>query len=83
MEIITVGAVVRSFAGLLMNDSMSTRRKQVSILVMGVLLFVGFQVTHSTVSIASVFDAFLNGLTAGLTALGIYHATDTPTQQEG
>ena len=81
MTILTIGTLVRSFASLIMSDSMSTRDKQVSVLSIAVILFVGFQLTHSTVTIASTFDALLDGLTAGLTALGVYHLTDTPVDK--
>lgn len=75
MEPITVGAIVRSFAQLLLADSMSPRKKQVFIIIFSVFLFMGYTMTHSTFSLSNTFDSLLNGLTAGLSAIGIYHLT--------
>lgn len=78
MEPITVASIVRSFAALLMADSMTVRKKQLSIIVMAVILFEGYALAHNGYSFAVLFDNLLSGLEAGLSALGIYHLTDKP-----
>lgn len=75
MEPVTVGAIVRSFAGLIMNENMSPRRKQVLVIGLSVVFFLGYQVTSVSVTPADIFASLLQGLEAGLSALGIYHLT--------
>jgi hypothetical protein len=75
MEPVTVGAIVRSFAGLIMNEDMSPKQKQISIILIAVLLTEGYALAHIGFSFAVMFDNLLNGLEAGLSALGIYHLT--------
>lgn len=80
MTPITVASLVRSFAALLMADSMSARKKQLSIILMAVFLFEGYAIAHVGFSLATIFDNLLSGLEAGLSALGIYHLTDKPKE---
>ncbi len=75
MEPVTVGAIVRSFAGLIMHEEMSTRRKQVLVIGLSVVFFLGYQVTTISTTPAAIFDSLLRGLEAGLSALGMYELT--------
>ena len=80
METVTVASLVRSFAGLIMSDSMSPRSKQFSIILLAVILFEGYALAHIGFTFAVLFDNLLSGLEAGLSALGIYHLTDNKPQ---
>lgn len=82
MDVIVVATIVRSFAGLLMADSMSPRKKQVAVITMSVLLYIGYAATHSSPSVTALFDAMLDGLTAGVAAVGIFHATQSTKNKE-
>lgn len=75
METITVSAIVRSFAGLIMTEKMPTRNKQFLVIGLSVIFFLGYQVTTVSTNPAELFQALINGLEAGLSALGIYHIT--------
>jgi hypothetical protein len=75
MEPVTVGAIVRSFAGLIMTEKMSTRMKQFLVIGLAVSFFMGYQITTVSTDPAELFQSFINGLEAGLSALGIYHIT--------
>lgn len=75
MEPVTVGAIVRSFAGLIMTENMSKRTKQFLVILISVAFFVGYQITTVSTDPAEVFASLISGLEAGLTALGMYHLT--------
>lgn len=75
MEPVTVGAIVRSFAGLIMTEKMSSRTKQFLVIGISVVLFLGYQTTSVSTDPKELFQALINGLEAGLSALGIYHLT--------
>lgn len=77
MEPITVATVVRSFASLIMTENMSDRTKRILVVCMSVILFVGYAATHSS----PFFEALLNGLTAGFSALGIHTLTELSTDE--
>jgi hypothetical protein len=87
MEPVTVGAIVRSFAGLIMSEDMSSKQKQISIILIAVLLTEGYALAHVGFSFAVIYDNLLTGLEAGLSALGIYHLTlkvdNSPVQDIG
>lgn len=82
MDIIVTGALIRSFSGLGLVDTMSAKKKQVMVLAFAVILSLGYTVTHGTITLAGAFDALISGLTAGFTAIGIYHSTQ-PSENLG
>lgn len=82
--ILTIGAIVRSFASLIMPNDMNATRKRVCVIVGAVVLYM-LEVYVSipagaVVTSAALFGSLLEGLAAGMTALGIYHATDSGVQ---
>jgi peptidoglycan/LPS O-acetylase OafA/YrhL len=75
--ILTIGALVRAFAGMIMTERMSRRHKQLAVLGISVALFIGLSISTEPISFATVFAACISGLTAGLVAMGIHAQKDT------
>ncbi len=87
MEPVTVATIVRSFAGLIMSENMSPRKKQILVIGIAVIFFLGNQVSLGVYSYADLFRSLLEGCTAGLSAIGMYELTKTgdktPVQELG
>jgi multisubunit Na+/H+ antiporter MnhB subunit len=80
MTIITLGALVTSFSSLFMTDTMPAWAKQAVVLTFAIVLTLGYTATHEGLALSGLFDSLINGLTAGLTALGVYHLTAGDSQ---
>ena len=75
MDPITVGTVVRSFAGLIMNQSFSRRKKQILVIALSIIFFLGDQVANGVYTYPELYTSLLEGCTAGLSAIGMYELT--------
>jgi hypothetical protein len=78
LNIIAIGALVRSLAGLVMTDNMSARLKQVIVLLLGVVFFELFYL-KTGITYDNIVTGLVDGLTSGLAAIGMYHAAVSNT----
>ncbi len=88
MEPVTVATIVRSFAGLIMAENLSPRKKQLLVIGIAIVFFLGNQVASGVYTYPELFTSLLEGCTAGLSAIGMYELTKrgvdkTPVQELG
>lgn len=75
MEPITTATIVRSFAGLIMSENLSPRRKQALVIGISIIFFLAAQVASGNYSTKELYQSLLEGCTAGLSAIGMYEFT--------